>query len=512
MKFTRSLILLVSTTLFISACSQESEQSVAAPVKANSNALLAYAPVDTPYVFAALEPTPTDVLDAYIDRFQPVLDVVSKQIEEFQTAYADGEFEDEDEKFALLASAVLDELGGDVSVESLTRLGFDVQADHVVYGMGIFPVARVGLSDAQALRDAIGRVEAKVGFDIPEKDLNGTAYWVLTDEEMPVAVYIAILDRHLAVSLFPQYAEDKLLASFLGQEMPSNSIASNNTLAILNSEKGYTNYGSGILDFEKLAGEMFGPDSTTISYFGPNTDIEFPEMNDVCLSELNAMIAKAPRITAGTTALTADEISMRYDLEMESSLALSLASLVSSVPTAATGDHLLSASLAIQVGKLRSFVLDQVNAVIASPFQCEEFQDMNEFATQMLAQLNIPMPPMVNNLSGIRLIAEDFDPSADIPTGTGLLAVHIAQPEMLIGMASMMIPGVTELDLANQSEPVQIPAEMLPIQGVDMFALMTDDAIGVSVGKAQAQPVMISFKGDGAFDGHTVFIQIHFNP
>ncbi len=77
----------------------------------------------------------------------------------------------------------------------------------------------------------------------------------------------------------------------------------------------------------------------------------------------------------------------------------------------------------------------------------------------------------------------DFDPNADLLEANGLLAVHVDKPEMFVGMASMMVPGFEDLDLANQTEPVRIPAEMMQMEGVDVFALMGDDAIGASIGE-----------------------------
>jgi hypothetical protein len=100
-----------------------------------------------------------------------------------------------------------------------------------------------------------------------------------------------------------------------------------------------------------------------------------------------------------------------------------------------------------------------------------------------MTQLNIPMPPMINNLLGVRVSVDDFDPSEDFTQANGLLAIHVDKPEMFVGMASMMIPGFEDLDLANQKEPVRIPAEMLHIDGVDVFALMGDNALGAAIGE-----------------------------
>lgn len=484
MKFTRTLALIAGSALFLAACNQESDQATTA-VKENTNPLLEYVPADTAYVFADLEATPKDITDAYITRFQPALDVIAKEVAQFQTDYASGNYEDN--PMAKLATAILDELGGSLRADKLANLGISLQAHHAVYAMGVFPVIRIELDDADKLRDAIARIEAKMGFEIPQKDLNGSVYWHLSEEGMPVGFYIAILEQQLALSAFPVNAEDSLLAAFLGQEMPAQSMASTNALAIMNSQKGYTGYGSGIVDLQRLADEFLNADSATRSYLGPEIVQDLPVLDAVCSAEIKAMVAKAPRMTAGSTKLTANEIAMRYELEIESSLVASLAGLVSDTPVAVDGDHLLSGSLAIQVGKLRSFVLEKVSAIATTPYECGMLQDLNQHAAELVAQLNIPMPPMINNLNGARIVLEDFNPAATPPEGTGLVALHVDKPEMFVGMASMMVPGFDTLDLANQADPVRIPAELLHMEGIEVFALLGANAIGASIGKQQSK-------------------------
>lgn len=482
MKFTRTLALIAGTALFVSACSQETDQL--AVVKENTNPLLSYVPADTTYVYANLEATPAEITDAYIARFQPALDVIAGTIAEFQADYQSGNYEDN--QMAKMATAVLNELGGSLSADGLANLGISLQAYHAFYGMGLFPVIRLELEDAQAFRAAIAHIEIEMGFELPENDLNGSAYWRLAEDDMPVGLYIAILDKHLALSAFPVSAEDRLLAGFLGQEMPEQSIASTNALAIMNAKKGYTGYGSGLIDLQKLADEFLNSDSETRSYLDPALVQEFPVLDEVCTAEIKAMVAKAPRMTAGTTKLTADEMAMRYELEIENSLALSLAGLVSDTPTAVDGDHLLSASLAINVGKLRSLVLEKVTAIVTTPYQCAMLNDLNQHATELVTQLNVPMPPMINNLMGARILVEDFDPAVDVLQGSALVAMHVDNPEMFVGMASMMVPGFDNLDLANQSEPVRIPPETLQMENLEVFVLVGDSAIGAAVGSEQA--------------------------
>jgi len=480
MKFIRTLVLITTAALLLAACSKESDDAVVV-VKENANPLLAYVPTDTAYVFADLETAPVKITDAYVNRFQPVLDVMSEQIEQFQSDYQAGELHDN--QMANLAMAVLDELGGSLSQESLAKLGISLQAHHAIYAKGIFPVIRLGLSDAEELRNAITRIEAKMGYALPLKNLNGTSYWRISEDDMPVAVYVAILEQQLALSVFPVNAEDSLLAAFLGQEMPAQSMASSNALAVLNKNKSYTGYGSGFVDIQKLSDEVLNPDSNTRKILGSQMDTQMASLDAVCTAEIKSIIAKTPRMTAGVTRFTDNEVAMRYDLEIESSLASGLAALVSEIPSAGTGNHLLSASLAIKVGKLRNFMLEKATAIVTTPYQCTKLQGMNVQAEQLMTQLNVPMPPMINNLMGLRVRVDDFDPAKEFTQLDGLLAIHVDKPEMFVGMASMMVPGFENLDLANQSEPVRIPAEMMHMEGIDVFALMSDDAIGASVGE-----------------------------
>lgn len=501
MKFFRTFALIISASLIFTACSNESDDATVS-LKENTNPLLAYVPSDTPYVFADLEPIPVEITDVYIERFQPVLDVMSDHVEKFKTGYQAGEFQDN--QIAQLGMAVLDELGGDLSTENLENFGISLQAHHAVYGTGIFPVVRLGLTDEQKLRDAIARIEIKMGAELPVKTFNGTSYWRMSDDQAPVAVYIAILEEQLALSVFPVNSEDSLLAAFLGQEMPAESMASGNVLGTMNHEKGYTGYGSGFMDIQKMADEIINPNSETRSLMSPEMIAQLDSLDAVCVAEIESMISKAPRMTAGTTSLTTNEVSVRYDLEIENSLASGLAALVSNIPTASDGNFLLSASLAIKIGKLRSFVLEKATAVFENPYQCANLQKLNEQAGLLVTQLNTPMPPMINNLMGVRVRVDDYDPNIAITDGDGLLALHVDKPEMFVGMASMMVPGFESLDLANQSEPVKIPAEMMQMEGIDVYALMNDRAIGAAIGEKHVKD-LVGFMAAKGQDNGTLF-------
>jgi hypothetical protein len=84
------------------------------------------------------------------------------------------------------------------------------------------------------------------------------------------------------------------------------------------------------------------------------------------------------------------------------------------------------------------------------------------------------------------------------------VALHVDKPEMFVGMASMMVPGFETLDLANQKEPVEIPSEILHMEGISVSALMSDNAIGASLGEQTARDLK-QFMAAKPQDGGTIF-------
>jgi hypothetical protein len=227
MNYLRLTTLSLVTLLVLAACGK-SEESTEATAGTATNELLAYVPADTPYLFANLEPVPEDVIDTYLTRLQPVLDSMQAQLSIGQAEMASAEGENEDDPTVRLAHALLLELDGNLNRSGLESLGFDLRAKKVIYGMGAFPVIRLGLSDSDALRATILRVLNNAGITAPEQDFQGVSYWRISDEntaEVPVGLYVSILDDHLALSFFPPLAEADFLPAFLGLEVPADSDA-----------------------------------------------------------------------------------------------------------------------------------------------------------------------------------------------------------------------------------------------------------------------------------------------
>jgi hypothetical protein len=355
--------------------------------------------------------------------------------------------------------------------------------------MGVFPVMRIGLSDAEALRATIQRVLANAKINAPELEHQGISYWRLSDGDTadePVGMYVSIFADHLAMSIFPPVAETQLLPAFLGLEMPGDSNAATR-LAELNAKHGYTSYGSGILDLDRLVEEFISPDTIIARVMATSGAFDPAEIAPECKTEIRGIVSNSPRMTAGIRELTTSAIAVQYRVETKTTLAQQLAGLVTAIPVAnPLSDRILEFSFGMRFGAVRDFLREKAVAVMESPYQCEHLKSINENAAEAFTQLNQPMPPLVNNFGGLRLSLSEITESNSMPVnGHGLIAVHVDQPEMFVGMAQMFLPDLSELTLTPGEPPVRLPASLLPIPDVVAFAALSTDAIGLSIGDGE---------------------------
>jgi len=483
-----TMILAAMLTFSLASCSNEEDFASA---YGTSNTLLTYIPEDAPYMAGNLEPIPEDFLVSMFLRLEPALTAVQADLE---YALADLELNaDIDDSSHALALAVLNELDGNLNAEGLRSLGFTMKPQQVIYGMGMFPVIRVSLADAQALRDTIARIELNSGVGFPEHEHQGQSYWKLSDDGgsrdgFNGGVYLAIIqkgsDAHLAFSVFPTQSEAELLPAFLGQKMPATDTAAMR-LAEINQDYNFTPYGTGIFDFQLAFDQLTDPNSTLRRSLEQAGEDEFEQISSVCQAEIESIIAYAPRMIAGTTEMTQSAVGAEYRLELESNLATELAGLVANVPPVPTQtERLLELAFGIRIGAARDFMTTKLTEMSLAQFECEHLRDINSWASDTLVKLNYPMPPLVNNLFGMRASLDQMpEHQGDISSARGSFAIHMDKPEMVLGMAKMFLPAMENVEIEKGGPPVELPQSVLPVPGVTAYAAMSDSALGIALGQ-----------------------------
>jgi hypothetical protein len=450
---------------------------------------LSFVPADTPYVVANLDPVPDEVIDTFLERLQPVLDTMQSQLTSARDKL-ESEQINPDDPGARIAHAVLMELDGKLNRPGLESMGFDLRSKRVLYGMGAFPVIRLGLSDSGALRETILRVMSNAQITAPEQQLQGVSYWRLSDGDtgnVSGGIYISIQEDHLAMAVFPTVAEAELLPAFLGLEMPQGSDAQAR-LEKLNNSHGYTGYGSGILDVRKFADQFLSPDTVAARTLATSGDFDPATITPECIAEFHEIIDNAPRMTMGIRELTESAFAVQYRLETPETLAGQLIGLVSRIPGAdGLSGRILELAFGMRFGPVRDFLREKAAAIEADPYQCEYLVELNDGAVQALEQLNQPMPPFLNNFRGVRVSISEIAMGMDsIPENArGFMAVHVEQPQMFVGMAQMFLPDLSELPISPGEPPVRLPETLIPAPGLVAYAAMSDDAIGLALGEGE---------------------------
>jgi hypothetical protein len=474
----------LALTLLAAGCSRSEEPAAAA------TALLAYVPPDTPYLAANLEPLPEAVVDAYLAHMQPALDEMQVQLAAARAELEADRAATGDDPAARLALAVLRQLDGKLSRAGLSSLGLDIVAQKVVYGLGVFPVLRTGVSSPDSLRATITGILDDAGITGAQQTYQDVSFWRLTgdgQDDVPLGLYLAVRDDHFAVGLLPPAFETELLPLFLGLAPPANPVAAAR-LAELNRAHGYTPFGSGILDLHLLADQFLQAGTVTARVMAAAGEYDPASVTAECVSEIHGIIDQAPLVTAGTTEFSNAAIAYQYRVESPATLAGQLAGLVARLPSAdPASTRMLDLSFGMRFGAVRDFLREKASAIVDAPYLCEHLQDINDSAANALAQLDQPMPPFVNNFRGLRIsLTELMLGEETLPADArGQLALHVEQPEMFVGMAQMFLPDLSTLNLAPGGDPVQVPSSLIPLPGLVAFAAMSSEAIGLSVGAGE---------------------------
>jgi hypothetical protein len=498
----RYLLTVVSAAVLLAGCNQDQQQTVVTAVDAaDTPSFFETVPAETPYLYATLEPTPSDLIDHFIGKAQPMLDKAQVNLSTVLEQIGNDQG-----KGAGVAKAILEEFDGKLSREGFESIGLSLEANVLAYGYGPFPVIRLGIGDATAINAFIGRVMQKAGLEAQPQSLNGADYWRFDEEEMGFVA--AVLDDHIVFSVLPSALVDARLPELLNQQQPANTLDVTASINALNAENGYTPHGSGYLDFAAVTSLILEGDSPEAQAIKAMTHMDEHVLSEQCKAEIRAIAGQFERLETGYTELSKERMGFNVALDLEDSLASQLAALtVAGIGFNSDPGGLTSFAFGVDIMQMREWALELVAGRIANPYQCEEFQGLNQQFTDVEAKMNKPIPPFVGNFLGIRGRLDDVDLSTGSPTNLkGVVALATSNPEMLIGMAQMFLPSMAELTVTKNAEPVALPLEGLPVPAEieNPHVAMSNNGIGISLG-AGSEAGLTDFLSNNGSDTGTIF-------
>jgi len=497
------LTAVVSAFLF-SACSK-SEDKDEATVFSTDDTILRYVAADTPYIFAAIEPLPDDVLD----KIEPHIDQMMESYQAIlRTAIAEKQKSmpedalDSDE--AKKISAIVDEMMSLLSIEGLRGAGFSRESTGAIYGNGLLPVIRWQLSDGALFEDALARMEDKAGQKLPVAEIGEYSYRYFDTDE--IRIVIAVLDNQAVITLLPAGSDDAKTSLALGLTLPTEALSDSDTLQNIATTYGYTSHYIGFFDFEGIAERFTGTASGSDADLLALMDHDISELSDVCRTEIQATAGFAPRMVMGYTEVGLNRFESSAVVELRADIAANLAQLPAIVPGLG-GDPggLMSFGFSLDVKAARDFFEARLDALEASPYECELFAGIQAGVAGGRAALEQPVPPMVYDFKGFLAVIDDIE-GLDIGSQTpptsidGRLMLAMDNAQALVSMGAMFSPEIAELNLQSDGKAVPLDNAQIQSMGFATFVALTENALAIGIGENAEQSLedMLAVKSDEA--------------
>ena len=472
-------VLSIAVVCALVACHKPAGSGVNGPISSTWSGppLLAYVPADTPYLMAVLQPPPPAVRQRMLDQFATAAREAVAKLDALRSA--DRSTLD---PWLRAALALRDELHGDDPATWATDLGFDPGGRILVYGYGLWPVARVDLLDPAKLSAAATRIAAAAGPAVKSQAFEGRAYWAVALDD--VTVVAAVVDRHAMIALVPTASVSAALPHLLGTHMPEASLRTAQVLPALVARHGFGPSLVGYLDAQRIVEdlEQGGP------LHDPVTTKLGADLTGACRTDVERLVAVAPRLAFGYTRLDDRGMDARFVVETPAWLSSQLAQLRAEVPPTPTdGVAMLAMGAAVDFDKLEAWLGGVAGQLHAHPFTCPAFSDLDEAVGQLGTSLAHPMPPMMHGLRGASLVIDDA--SLSPPGGTGHLALFGDHVGQLVSLAGAFLPWIAALHVTPDGTPVELPLAQLGVPGLSAHIGMHPDRLVIAIGDASAQRV-----------------------
>ena len=463
--------------------------------------ILQYIPADTPYVMAFTKPFPDDLMD----KFEPSMDKVlsayqrmmryklSEHLIELSTQEGGAEK-------AERLQAFMDEMLGLMSVKGLRDAGIGRESIFAVYGDGILPVFRIGITDIDKFESAITRLESKANEKFLVGELAGESYRYREFDK--ISLVIATIGKDAVITVVPAGLGDERLARVLGIEKPRNNLARSKDLAKISKQYGFTDHFVSFIDIERIAATFTGDPG------GQNTDLlglmdfSTEDMPAECRAEIADLASVAPRVVMGYTRVDTDFLESGMVVELREDIASGLAALPAVVPGLGSDlGGLFSFGFSLDLMAARSFYEARLDALEADPFECALFADINQGVVKGREALAQPLPPVVysfrgmlanvTNIEGLDLATQKPPESIDASI---LIAIENAQD--LVTMAAMMSPEIAALNLLPDGKAKALDLPQLAVVAEQAFAALSEGGLSVALGEGSADEAEAMLNAD----------------
>lgn len=445
------------------ACGGGAPQPATLSSRWSAPSILAEVPADAPYAVALLEP----MNDALRRRMMHNLDAqLAQSMKALDKLRDRGKLE----PWMRAMLALADELRGKGAAAWFDQLGIDPHGRFVLYGMSLWPVARIELSNPDKLRATITRILSAGGIQPQQRTLDGRAYWLASGGDFSFVA--AVLDREAVAAVLPTAVVDAALPQVLGIRPPEHSLAATTTVPDLLAHHRFLGVLLGYFDAHRIVDVIAGPQPRPIDI--PIRAATGP-VSAECRADLDRFAAAIPRLVLGYHRFDDTGFDASMVLETSPATVAALRKLHAAVPEVTprpAGHPLFAMAAALDPDQLIAWLQDEARQIHDRPFRCPWFTEWNEAAADVTAKLATPLPPTWRGVRGFSMTIDDA--SILPPSVTGHVLVAGDRVADLLQSLAGKVPAIAGIPLAATGRPVALPTRQLQIPVPAHFALTTD--------------------------------------
>jgi hypothetical protein len=474
------VLALALSGLLVAACSHK-----------DKDAPLAFVPADTPYVMANL-----DVLDSQTRQaiFAQIDAEMPAQVAQLKTQ-AD-QLAGKDPDVAQYLRAVAGEFDGKTAEQVIQETGIDPKGYVAFYGLGLAPVLRMQLADANAFENFAAKLQKDYGKKFDAVTLGTQSYQRYVTPASHLQFIIAVVGKQAVLALLPQDAAQPLLRQALGLDRPAKSVQDTDRLADLAKAKGYAKWAVGQVDMTRLL-PLFvgGQDPLAQALLKMRAESESAKTGEPvanimqvppsCQSDAARIASRIPSMSMGYTTLDDKHRDMRFDVSLASDIVSAFSGLKVELPGLGSAPGAaFELSLALPMPQLRAFWSAQAQAVADKPFTCPVLDNLNDTFSSLGDTMQKAAVPPIGDLLGLHVAVDSYSPNPNggMPKLAGRVVIGTNNPAGLLAMAQVTSPMLSGLKLADNGKPVALPSSLTNALGESGWAAMGSKAIGLAVG------------------------------
>jgi hypothetical protein len=444
-----------------------------APLAATWSAppLLAHVPDDSPYVLASLDPPkdmPSSVFASLENAMASMWEQFSDVTDEERAAM---------EPWMRAALVVFDELRGKPVSQWFAALGLSVDPRIVIYGLSVYPVARMEIGDPAKLRSIIERAASAADLPAkPQRTATG-AYWVFATKQLSMVVAIDDRRRQVIAAALPTAILQAALPHLLGETMPERSLAATRRVPDLLARYSLPSLSFGYLDL-RLAAEALTRAPT--AFDRPWRDA-IGAISPACRDDIERLSQAFPLVLGGFRSNDSARFDGSFVVEVPPHVTTALARMQTTVPPLPSRKQppLFALGAAIDLDALVAWVGEQARGWLARPNRCEWLGALDGIASK-LDQVATTQPAALRGLRGLTLVVDNMEPTS-IEGDLLLVGDHVYELPKLLGG---LLPPIAKVPLASDGRPIPIPLPPqlgLPIASAHFGA--RSDRLALAVGR-----------------------------